>query len=99
MNAGLFERLHFFRGSSLPTCDDGARVAHAASWRRGLTGDKRDDRFRDVFFCKRRGFFFGGAANLANHHDAVSLFVFLKKFERVNMSSANNRIATYANRG
>jgi len=79
MNAGVCERGHLFRRGSLPAGDDGAGVAHAASGRRGLAGDKSDDRFSHVCFRERRGFFFRGAANLADHHNAVCLVVILKK--------------------
>ena len=49
MNAGGAHRLVFFRGSSLPAADDCAGVAHATSGRRGLAGDKSDDRLSSRF--------------------------------------------------
>src|SRR3954465_2140916 len=40
-----FEGLHFFCRGAVSAGDDGAGMAHAASWRRGLSCNKRDDGF------------------------------------------------------
>ena len=46
----------------MPAGDDGAGVAHAASRRRGLSGNERDDWLGHICFGKLRRFFFSGAA-------------------------------------
>ena len=73
-------------------------MAHAASRRRGLAGNESDDRFGNVLFRECRSFFFRGAADLAYHDDAISIFVFLKEFQSIDVCCADNRIAADANR-
>ena len=53
--------------------NDRAGVPHPASGRRGLAGDEADDRLLEVLRDERGGFFLGGAADLADHHDGFGL--------------------------
>lgn len=97
MYARIFEGSHFFCGSSLSAGDDRARMAHAPSRRRGLSGNKGHNGFCDVLLRKLRGLFFRSAANLANHHDAIGFVVFLKQAQRVNVRSADDWISANTN--
>src|ERR1051326_2597172 len=98
MNARVFEGGHLLCGSSLPAGDDCACVAHAPSRRRGLSGNEGHDWFRHVLFRERSSFLFSRAANLSDHYNAVSLFVFLKESQSIDMGRAHDRIASDSNR-
>ena len=93
-----FQRRHFFRGSSLATCDYCAGMAHATSRRRCLSGNESDNWFGDVLFRECRCFFFSRAANLPNHDYSVCFRIILKQSERIHMRGTNNRIATDTDR-
>jgi hypothetical protein len=99
MYARFLKRFHFFSGCSLTAGNDCARVAHAPSWRCCLSGNEGNDWFRHVCFGKGSGLFFRGAANFTNHHYPVCLIVGLEKSQRINVRSANNRIAANADCG
>src|SRR5215216_8071307 len=96
MNPGRIERLHLLGGGSLPTGDDRAGVSHTPSGRRCLAGYERYDRFRHVLFRESRGLFLSRATDLADHHDAYRLIVFLEQSQCIYMRRADDRIATDA---
>ena len=74
-------------------------MAHAASRRRGLSGDESDYRlFHPRLHIFRRSFF-GIAADFADHHDDFGLRILVKQFERVQEIRADDRIAADANGG
>src|SRR5204862_5794576 len=62
----------------------------------GLTCDEGDYRFRDVIFCKLGRVLFGGAADLADHHDRVGLVIRLKQSLRIGMRRADYWVAADA---
>src|SRR5690606_13049649 len=84
---------------ALAAGDDGAGVAHAASGRRGLAGDEADDGLREVRLDPGRGFLFGAAADLANHHDRFGVIVRRKQRQGVDERRADERVAADADAG
>src|SRR5207237_1122533 len=66
---------------------------------RCLSRNESYDRFGDISFRKRRGFFFRRAANLADHHDAFCLRIFLKQLQGVDVCCPDDRIAADAHGG
>src|SRR6185503_9299890 len=98
MNPGRIERLHLLGGSSFSTGDDRARVPHTTSGRRGLASYECYDRFRHVLLCERRCLFLRRATDLADHHDAYRLIIFLEQSQRIDVRRAHDRIATDTDR-
>jgi len=77
--------------------DDRSGVAHAASGRRGLSGDNR----RPVLHVranKLRGSLFCVAADFSDHDHGLSLRVAVEQIERVDKVRANYRISANADR-
>ncbi len=66
LNAAIFAC-----GGAFAAADNRARVAHAASGRRGGAGDESGDGFFAMLFDPLGGFFLGAAADFADHDDAV----------------------------
>ena len=58
-------------GGAQATTNDGAGVAHAAAWRRGLSGDESDDRLLDMLFDELSRRFLGDPGAVASAQDAV----------------------------
>ncbi len=83
-DARRVERGDLIRGGSLAAGDDGARVSHTFARRRLTAGDERGDGlFGHVLFDPFRGFFFRGAADLADEEDGVGLGVVFESFQDV----------------
>ena len=59
MNAGFGHGIHLVFGGALTAGDDGAGVAHAAAWRRGLAGDESYYGLFDILLYELSGGFFG----------------------------------------
>ncbi len=76
-DAGVFQCGDFFFGRSFAAADDRAGVSHSFSGRCGAAGDEGGDRFGDVRFDEGGCFFFGRAADFADHQDRFGLIVFL----------------------
>ena len=69
-----FQRFHLFGCRPLAAGDDGAGMAHAASRRRGDTGDEADHRLLHVLLDELGGFFFRITADLADREAIETLF-------------------------
>ncbi len=68
-------------------------VAHAAAWRRGLTGDEAYYGLFHMFFDEGCCGFFGRAANLADHDDGFGVWVIVQQAQRVDVRCADDGIA------
>src|ERR1700733_13701358 len=77
-NPRVLHRLHFVFRFSRSARNDRARVAHSSSWRRGLSGDESNHRLLDVRLDVLRRGLLGVAADLADHHDGVRIFIFIE---------------------
>ena len=69
------QRFHFVGSQCRAAFDDRAGMPHALSGRSGLPGDEADHRLGHVVGDKLSGFFFIGAADLADHHNFLGLWV------------------------
>ena len=69
-DAGVFERRDFRRRRAFAAADDGARVTHAASRRRGRARDETGNRLFAILLDPLGGFFFRATANFTNHYNA-----------------------------
>src|SRR4051794_39796094 len=96
--SSFLERFHLFSSCSLTAGNNRSSVAHSSSGRRCLAGNKSNDGFGYVRFCKCSSFFFSRSADLANHYDARCFVISLKQPECVHVSSTNYRVAANANR-
>ena len=96
MHARFRQRVHLLRRRALPARDDGARVAHAASGRRGLPGDEADDRLLELLLDEGRRLLLRRAADLANHDHGVGVGVAGKQLQRIDEARADQRIAADA---
>ncbi|OAQ98663.1 hypothetical protein LLEC1_05026 [Akanthomyces lecanii] len=78
-DAGTLEGGNLGVGAALAARDNGTGVTHAAAGRGGDAGDEGDDGLaavdRVVLLEELGGVLLGGAANLANHDDAVRVLV------------------------
>ena len=99
MNAGGDHGTHLVGGSSLPSGDDGAGVAHASAGRRGLSGDETDHRLFYVLFDVGCRGLFRRTADFANHDDGLGFGVGIQQLERVNVVGADDGIAADSNCG
>jgi hypothetical protein len=90
---------HLLGGSSLAACDDRTGMSHTPPWWGSLTGNESHDGLLEALPDKHGGFFFGGPANLPNHHDGVCFLIGVKEPEYVNESRANQGIAANPNAG
>src|SRR5204863_2759056 len=95
-DAGFFEGGDFSRGCPLSAADDGASVAHAAPGRSSGAGDETSDGFAAVDFDPGSGFFFFGAADLADHDDAVRVRIVIEHFDDVEVRGAVDGVAADA---
>src|SRR5271156_600673 len=66
MNPSFWERFHLVGCRALSARDDGSRMAHAASGRRRLTGNKSAHRLLDVGFDVSRRRLLRGPPNFTN---------------------------------
>src|SRR4029077_2478970 len=96
MDAGGAHGRIFISRSSLPATDDCARVAHAASRRRGLSSDESDDGLLHMFLDERSGDFFGIAAAFADYHDYLCARIVVEHAHGVEEIRADDRIAANA---
>src|SRR2546423_5929086 len=74
-------------------------MAHAASRRRGLSCDKRHHRLANVLLYIFRCGLFSIAADFTNHDHGFRVGIFVEQLESIDKRSADNRIATDADRG
>ena len=74
-------------------------VAHAASGRRGLSGDEADHRLLHVLLDVGRRGLFGVAADLADHDDGVRVRVVVEELDGVDEVGADDRVAADADAG
>src|SRR5207245_7255654 len=81
-------------GRALPPGDDLPGVSHAAPGRRCDASDEADDRLADVLLDESRSLLFGVPADLADHDDRFRLRVLLEHRQEVDISGADDRIAT-----
>src|ERR1041385_3852134 len=96
VDAGFRQRVHLLGRGALAAGDDRTRVTHAASRRRGLSGDETDDGLLEVLLDPGGGFLLRRAADLADHDDGVGVAIVGKQRERVDMRGADERIAADA---
>ncbi len=96
VNPGCGHGLHLVGCGALPAADDGSGMAHAAAGRRGLTGDKADHRLLHVLLDELGRGLFCRAADLADHDDGLGFRIAVEQAQRIDMSGADNRIATNA---
>jgi hypothetical protein len=97
VNTSRFHCRHLFSSSALPARNNRACVSHTPTGRRSLSRDKSDNRFIHMIAHKLGSLFFGGAPDLAYHHNSIGLIVCLKKFQSIKESRSYNRIAADAN--
>src|SRR3984957_4040682 len=93
MNSRRSHGFVLLRGCTCATADDRSRVAHAATWRRGLPGNQSHDGFVHVVFDVSGSLFFGVAADFADHNDGLRFGVFVEELDRVDMRGTDDRIA------
>src|SRR5216684_4984108 len=86
-------------GGTLTAANDGARVAHAAPRRSGLTGDEADDGLLHVGLDPLGGALFGVAADFADQNDGVRVRIVVEKLDGVEKRGADDGIATDADAG
>src|SRR5690606_24864717 len=80
--------------------DDGAGVTHAPTGRRRHAGDEADDRLLPLRgLVEGGGFLFGGAADFADHDDALRLVVGEEQLQAVDEVGAVHRVAADADAG
>ena len=99
MNSRRGHGFVFLRGRSRSAADDRARVAHAASRRRGLPGNQTHDGLFHVRFDVLGSLFLRVAADFADHHDGVRFGIFVEQADRIEERRADNRIAADADAG
>src|SRR5262245_41468123 len=85
---------HFVFSRSLSSADDGAGVAHAASWWCRLPSNKADHRFLDILPNELCRYFLGGPTDLANHDDRFRVFVLVKQLQGIHEIRSYDRVAT-----
>src|SRR6185436_19454737 len=95
-DAGIFQRADLRGGSPLPSAHDRTGVSHAASGRRGGSGDETRDWLAAVLLDPLGGFFFRSAADFADHDDAVRLGIVVEHFDHVEMRRAVHGITADA---
>ena len=78
--------------------DDRAGVAHAASGRRCLSGDKSDDRLLHMRLDKLRGSLLRVATDFSDHDHGFGLRIAVKQIERVDKIRADDWIPANADR-
>src|SRR5208282_3744681 len=93
LEAGRFHGGYFLFCRALAAGNDCAGVAHAASGRRCLSGDKSNDRLLHVRADELRCGLFRVAANLPDHYDGFRLRIAIKQVEGIDKICADNRIA------
>ena len=98
-NACRLQRAEFVRRRAFAAGDNRAGMPHAFARRGGNARDVGDDGFVHVRFDVFGRFFFGGAADFADHDDAFGLRVGLEGGEDVHEAGAVNRVATNTNAG
>ena len=88
---------------ALAAGNDRAGVAHAAAWRGGAACDEAGHRLLAALLGfvdqELRGVFFGGAADLADHHDRLGLGIGEEELKAFDEIHALDRIAADAERG
>src|SRR5699024_2592991 len=98
-HASSLERtLLTFRGSG-GAGDDGASMAHGLSFRRGNSGDGRNEWLGHILGGVVGGVLLRVAADLTNHHDGLSVGIPLELFNRSNVSGTNDWITADTNAG
>src|SRR5690606_26200586 len=81
------------------TGNDRPGVAHAAAGRCRATGDEAGDRLLHMLADVGCGCLFVGAADLADHEDAVGFVIRVEEFEAVDEVHAADRVAADAHAG
>ena len=89
----------FALGGSLASADDRAGVAHAASGRRGGSGDEAGDGLFAVFTDPLGGFFFGGSADFTDHDEGFGVRVVVEHFHDIEVRGAIDGVAADADAG
>ena len=92
------QRLHLFGGRALASGDDRSGVAHAASRRRGLSGDEANHRLLDMLFHILRRSLFRCAADFADQDDRLGLRILIEQLQRVDVRGPDDGIAADADR-
>ena len=99
VDAGGAHGFVFLGGGALPSADDRAGVAHAASRGRGLPGDEADDRLLYILPDEVRGDFFRVSADFADHDDGVRIGIVVEQLDGIEERGADDRIAADADAG
>ena len=73
-NARRFEGRDLLGGSARTARDDGPGVTHSPAWRRRLTRDETNDRFRELVLDEGRGFFLRRTSDFAEFNSIQYLF-------------------------
>src|SRR5690606_32665914 len=98
-DSGLVEGGLLGFGGAFAAGDDGPGVSHASSGRGGGPGDEGGDGFVAVFGGPGGGFFFGSAADLADHDDGLGLRIVVEHLEHVEVGGAVDGVAADADAG
>src|SRR5271157_1868701 len=99
MDSGCGHGLHLVGGGALAAADDGAGMAHAAAWGRGLPSDEAYYRLLHMLLDELGGGFFGGTAYFANEDDGFGFQVVVEEAQRIDVRGADDGVATDSNRG
>src|SRR5690242_7320612 len=98
-NACGFKSRNFISGRTLAAGDDGAGMAHAASWRRGATGNKTDNRFGDLLLNELCCQFLSGAADFSNDDDPARFLIFIHQPESIDEGGSDDGVTSNPNAG
>ena len=99
MNSCGLQGGHLFRSRAVASGDDCPGMAHAPSWRGGLSGDETDDGLVHVRLGKCGGLLFRVSADFPDHHHRLRVRVILKETEAINEVGAVDGIAADADAG
>src|SRR5690349_7817137 len=80
-------------GLSTAARNNRARVSHAASRGRGLSGDESYDGFLDILVNIIRGRLLGAAADLADHNDRVRIGILVEQAYGVDKCRTDDGVA------
>src|SRR5690606_9495623 len=98
-HAGLLHRGELALRGARAARGDRAGVAHALALGRGRAGDEADHRLGHVLGDVLGRLFLGGAADLADHDDALGLLVRLEQLQAVDEVEAVDRVAADPDHG
>src|ERR1051326_337569 len=98
-NSRGLKRLDFCRSRAFAAADDCARMAHATSGRSSRASDEARHRLFAILINPLGSFFFGRAADFADHNNTLRLRIGIEHFDDVQVRRAVHRIAANADAG